>query len=114
MKKRFLTLFLALMFVFSINAFAAEPRNAIINPTLTFRGTTATCAVTITDFGSDIEATITLYHGRQIVDSWSGEGTNVLTINGSCEVEDGETYTLEVTGKIDNVSFTPVTKNGTC
>ena len=93
---------------------AAEPRAPIARPTLSFNGTTANCKVIITSVGNDIEAIMELWNGSTLVDSWSDEGTSTLTINGTCRVTKGVTYTLKVYGTADGQSFSSTPLSKTC
>ena len=93
---------------------AVEPRAPIARPTLTFNGTTANCKVIITSVGNDIDATMELWNGSNLVDSWSDEGTSTLTINGTCRVTKGVTYTLKVYGTADGQSFSSTPLSKTC
>lgn len=115
MKKRFAPLVLVFVLILSLSANAAAPRaEAGILPSLTFTGTTANCSVTITAPGKDIEATITLWYGNRVIDSWSGSGSSLIAISGSAGVIMGEEYVLRVTGSIDDVPFDVVRVSGTC
>lgn len=93
-----LVLVILMLSALSITAFAVEPRAAVAHPSLYFSGTTANGEVTIIDSGKQISATMSLWQGNTFVDSWSGSGTSVVKITGSCEVEPGKTYTLKVSG----------------
>lgn len=116
MKKRMIPLALALVMLLAlcISANAAEPRFQGVTPTLTFSGTTANCSVNIVDPGAEINATITLWNGSRVVDSWSGSGVSVLYVSGSCLVSEGVTYTLKVTGMVDGVPIQGIPVSGTC
>ena len=105
---------LVFVLMLSTVASAAEARAAKAVPSLSFEGTTANCAVSITDLGGEIKATLTLWNGNRVIDSWSGEGTSILHINGSCVVVKGVSYTLRVTGTIDGVPFETSAVYGTC
>jgi len=114
--KRFTAILAAVVLVFTmcVSAFAVEPRATTARPTLSFSGTTANCSVVITSYGDDIEATMELWRGATLVDSWSDEGTSMLTIKGSCTVTKGVTYTLKVSGTADGVSFSTPNVSKTC
>lgn len=105
---------LALVFMMCVSAYAIEPRATTVSPTLSFSGTTANCKVIITSYGDDIEATMELWNGNTLVDSWSDEGTTVLTITGSCRVTKGVTYTLKVSGNAGNNAFSSTPLSKTC
>jgi len=114
LKKKVLATVLIVVLMFSMcsPAFAATPYAASFTPSLTFSGVTANCSVTINDFGKYIDADLELWDGNTIVDSWSGSGTSVVRITGSCNVASGRTYTLKVTGTIggSTISMTPVSR----
>ncbi len=93
---------------------SAAIRTTMVTPTLTFTGTTAYCRVSITEIGKDIEATLELWQGDTLIDSWSGSATSYLVIAGNHSVISGLTYTLEVTGTIDGVAFTGTPVIKTC
>ena len=103
---------LALVFMMCVSAYAIEPRATTVSPTLSFSGTTANCKVIITSYGDDVEATMELWNGNTLVDSWSDEGTTALTITGSCRVIKGVTYTLKVSGTAGGRVFesSPISK----
>ena len=68
MKKSMFFLLLLLALMMSISAFAAVPETQI-RPSLTFSGTTATCKTVISDFGTEISATMELWHGSTLIGS---------------------------------------------
>ena len=113
MKKRLvsLCLIIALAVAMCVPAYATM-RAASISPSLSFSGTTANCRVNIMDAGKNINATMSLWDGDALVDSWSGNGSTLVSITGSCNVVSGRTYTLTVEGTIGNVPFaaTPVSR----
>lgn len=55
--------------------------------------------------GKTIHATLQLWQGRTMIDSWSGNGTSYLLITGSHEVTKGKTYTVKVVCTVDGQSF---------
>ena len=114
MKKRFVPLVLVFIFILSLSANAAEPRADLVIPKLSFEDTTANCSVTITAPGKEIKATMTLWYGSQVVDSWSGTATSALFLSGSTQVVGGRTYTLTVTGTIGGITFGAESVSGTC
>ena len=114
MKKRMISLALILAFMLCVGANAAESRFQGITPTLSFEGNTANCSVNIIEPGAEINATITLWNGSRVVDSWSGSGISVLYVSGSCSVTSGTNYTLKVTGMIDGVPIQGIPVSGTC
>ena len=81
--------------------------NATPRPKMTIIGSTATCSVRLTASGQTIDATLELTQGSTVIASWSDTGTGVLTLSGTATVVSGLTYTLTVSGTINNVPFTP-------
>lgn len=116
MRKRFVYLLVAVLLLLTmcIPAQAAEPRALTVKPVLSFNSTTATCTVTIIDAGKYINATLELWNGTILVDSWSGTGTSAVTITGSCTVTKGVTYSLRVRGTSGGVTINCATVRGTC
>lgn len=113
MKKVIAIMLAAVIFVsLSITAFAEPLRAQKITPSLSFSGTTANCAVSISGSVKSIVATMSLWDGSVCIESWPGSGTSLVLISGSCAVESGKTYTLKVSGTIDGISFpaTPVSQ----
>lgn len=98
--KRLISIVLVVVMLMAIpaTAFAAPSRVASATPSLSFSGTTANCKVTIRDSGKAISATMSLWDGSTCIDSWSSNGTSLVIISGSHDVEHGKTYTLKVTG----------------
>lgn len=95
-------------------ATGVEPRATAMTPLLTFDGTTANCSGTVISAGSEIEATIILRRGNRVIDSWSASGTHSVYVSGSCQVNEGYTYTLTLSGTVNGVNFTPVSTSATC
>ena len=114
MKKRFVPLVLVFILILSLSANAAEPRANLVIPNLSFEDTTANCSVTITAPGKEIKATMSLWYGNRLVDSWSGTAISALFLSGSAQVVDGRTYTLTVTGTIGGVAFEAESVSATC
>lgn len=113
MKKKIASVALVLIMVLSISTIAQA---RLVKPitTLKFSGTTANCSVTVISGSDEIEATMELWHGSTLVDSWSGSDVGVLTIEGSCRVTKGQTYYLVVSGTAGGRSFTTEPHYGTC
>lgn len=115
MKKRRLTLVVLLLFLFAIQAqavlYVTQAR-----PVLSFNGTTADCygSVTTGSANSAIEATLTLWDGSKVVDSWSSSGTGSLSLSGSCTVSKGKKYTLTLDATVNGVSISQRSTSGTC
>jgi len=98
MKKKTISLILALILLLSCSATAQATSVQAATPSasITINGTTATCRVSIAKPGKTIHATLQLWQGRTMIDSWSGNGTSYLLITGSHEVTKGKTYTVKV------------------
>ena len=114
MKKRFVPLVLVFILILSLRANAAEPRANLVYPKLSFENTTANCSVTITAPGKEIKATMNLWYGNRLIDSWSGTATSALFISGSAGAIKGEEYVLRVSGTIGGVAFTAESVSGIC
>ena len=84
---------------------ATSVQAATPSASITINGTTATCRVSIAKPGKTIHATLQLWQGRTMIDSWSGNGTSYLLITGSHEVTKGKTYTVKVVCTVDGQSF---------
>lgn len=113
MKKRLISLLFVFAVVMSLMANAAIQATQV-RPTLTFSGTTATCGVTVMDSGKAIDATMELWYGSTLVDSWSGAATSRLTLTGTHSVVSGRTYTLTVSGTVGGIAFTGTPISKTC
>jgi len=115
MKKSILSISLVLALVICMCAPAfATTRASSIYPTLYFSGTTANCSVSISAIGKDIDATLELWRGAKKVATWSDSGQHYVTISGTYAATSGSTYTLKVTGTIDDVSINCVPETATC
>ena len=80
MKKRVIILILAAVMLLAIPA-QATSRATTFMPSLTFEGATAKCGIVILGGTHDqIEVTLSLWHGNQLIDTWSEEGTGVNTV----------------------------------
>lgn len=98
-----------------LTSFPNRVEAASFTPRLDFTGTTANCYVRIRAMGKQITATMELWHGTTLVDSWSGSGTNSLTLNETHSgCVSGWTYTLKINGTIGGVAFPEITETATC
>ena len=116
MKRSFVAVIMILMLLGGMgrNASATESRALRVEPTLSFDGTTANCKVTLTAVGKRIEATLELWYGSTLVDSWTASASTRLVINETCAVVRGRTYTLKVSGTIGGEAFEGTPISGTC
>jgi hypothetical protein len=115
MKRRFFLFVILLVLMLSFTAHAASMAY-VANPSLSFSGTTAYCAVVCRgDKTTDsISATLTLYQGNTQIDSWSNSGTFRVPVSGNCSVVSGVTYRLELTWTVNGVSQPDVSVINTC
>ena len=115
MKRRIVPVVLVLIMAVSLctSAHAAARASQTI-PVLTFSGTTANCRVSIVEAGKEINATLELWYGNTLVDSWSDTATSRLVISESHSVVSGRTYTLKVTGTIGGAAISSIPVTGTC
>lgn len=116
MKKKAMSLILALILLLSCSATAQaiSVQAATPSASITINGTTATCRVSIAKPGKSIHATLQLWQGCTMLDSWSGSGTSYLLVTGSHKVTKGKTYTVKVVCTVDGQSFyvNPATAKG--
>lgn len=107
----FVILFACLFVATSIKAQAAQQVFSI-SPSLNFEGTSARCMLSVMDSGKSISATVELWQGGTLIDSWSDTGTSYLCINETHSVISGQTYTMVAYGTIGNTDFeiTPITR----
>lgn len=110
MKRKLLPLFIIMAIVFTIPVCAASTRTIYARPSITFSGTEADCMVRITaDKMSDkVVATMELWQGTTMIDSWSGTGMYTLKLNGTAKVAKNKTYTLKVKYSVNGVTKTPI------
>ena len=115
MKRRFFLFVILLVLMLSFTAHAASMAY-VANPSLSFSGTTAYCAVVCRgDKTTDtISATLTLYQGNTQIDSWSNSGTFRVPVSGNCSVVSGVTYRLKLSWSVNGVSQPDVEVYDTC
>ena len=116
MTKRFLALFLVLAVLLSMTVIAAETRASVRRPALTFSGSTATCACSISgdSSGDEIEIDVYLYMGSTLVESWSDSGYGDIDFEETCTVTRRKTYKLTVVATINGEEQSPVSVTATC
>lgn len=108
--KKTIIILLALVLVFSANAFAAgkvddSDLRSIGAPSLKVSGTTATCSAKVVSSGKTINATLELWQGGTLIASWSKTGTGLVTFSETVTIVRGLTYTLTLSGTINGVAF---------
>lgn len=112
MKKRVIILILAAVLLLAIPTQAVS-RATTCMPSLTFEGMTAKCGIVVLGGTHDeIEVTLSLWHGNQLLATWSEEGTGYLSMAETATVTRGNTYTLEVDLTIngEEVDVMPISK----
>lgn len=107
MLKRVLVLLLCFLLVSVPIVNAAEQRDTACKPILSFSGNSATCTGIVSEYGKTIQATMKLWDGSTLIDSWSTSGTDMVTMRGTCTVTRGRSYTLSVTYMINGVNYCP-------
>lgn len=114
MKRRICALAAVLVLVMTMTAHAAPARAPRPNGSLIFNGTTATCSTTLSDFGKEIDVELQLWQGSTLVASWPASGTSKVSVEGTCRVTKGQTYSLVVTGTAGNSDFSITLATKTC
>jgi len=110
---KYVAVIMAMFILFSISAYATADQSeegyrlVAPTPTLSFVNGTAKCKVTLRASGQYIDATLELWQGGTLVDSWSDTGTGYLILSGSAPVTGGVPCTLTVSGTANGVAFTP-------
>ncbi len=82
--------------------------NTTYTPSLSFSGTTATCKLKViaSNASQPIEATVVLKHGTTEVKRWDNlTAMGVMNFSDTAGVVSGYTYTMQVTLKINGVSY---------
>ena len=94
----------------------AEPYSMTPTPVLSFDGTTAVCSVRCYgDKSTDqIEASLTLSQGSEVVGYWSDSGTFSVDMSGKCQAESGKTYRLLLTWSVNGKSQQSKSVTATC
>lgn len=116
LKKNIIMLLTLFAFMVSVVSVHAAPRTISIKPSISFDGTTAKCNVSIVaDKMSDsINATIVLWDGSKIVDSWTASAIGYLLFSNSAQTVKGKTYKLTVDTVIGGIAKPQVSVEGTC
>ena len=114
MKRRLCALAAVLVLVMTMTAHAAPARAPRPNGSLTFNGTTATCSTTLSDYGKELDVELQLWQGSTLIASWPASGTSKISVEGTCQVTKGQTYSLVVTGTSGSSDFSITLATKTC
>ncbi|MFV0241048.1 MAG: hypothetical protein ACK5H4_13535 [Lacrimispora sphenoides] len=116
MKKSILGIVFLLIMTFSMSAQAAEIQAIRSRPSISFSGTTATCSVDCKSGNSkdEISATLTLWRGNTLVDSWSDSGMGRVIISEQCAVKKGQSYKLTLSYSVNGQAQSSVSVTGKC
>ena len=110
-KTRITLLVLTLLLAFGSVAFAAAPDtsgiNAIVEPNMVVTGTTVKCTGQVKQIGASIDATLELWQGSTLIESWNKTGSTIVAFSETETIVHGLTYTLTLSGTINGVPFTP-------
>ncbi len=117
--RKFIAILSAVILVLALSFPSKAANTAYVSawPGLSFSGTTATCSLTVyAGYSTDsIEATVKLMHGSTTVKQWTNLTANgYLNFSDSANVTHGETYTLQITLKINGVAYTVADTTKTC
>ncbi|MBQ5642601.1 MAG: hypothetical protein IIV13_02445 [Bacteroidaceae bacterium] len=111
MLKRVGSLVVLLAFILAIPTYAASPRQADVQPNITFANNNATCTLEIyADRSNDrISATMELWQGTQKIDTWNTSDSGYLFMEETARVEANKTYKLVVNYSINGIAKNPMT-----
>ena len=114
MRKRHIVLPFLFLLLLSTSAYAQ--RSPTSRATLQFSDTTAYCYVYLQadNTQSNISATIELWNGRQLIDTWEESAKGCIIFNKDVSVEKGKTYQLTVDYTIDGEPQNALRASGTC
>lgn len=117
MKRRCMTciiLFVVILLI-PVTAYASTHRALLINPRLQFEGMNAKCAVTIAaDTNDEIQATIRLWKGSSLIETWNENGTSYLLFSDDILVTTTGIYTLTVDTSVNGYSKPQFSSSATC
>ncbi len=114
MKRRLCALAAVLALIMTMTVHAAPARTPRPQNYLSFNGTTATCSTTLSDYGKEIDVELQLWQGSTLVASWPASGTSKISVEGTCQVTKGQTYSLVVTGTAGSSDFSITLATKTC
>ena len=118
MRKRVMSVFWIIMLVSTlfVQAMAIEPYAVSYQPSLEFDGTTAVCSAGCMgdSMKDDLHATLTLYQGRNYIDSWSESDTGILSFEGKYRAVSGKSYKLTLEYSVNGKKMPSVSVTGVC
>lgn len=118
MKRRIFAWTAVVVLILSMSVSAVESRFITPRPSLTFSGTTATCAINIrADSSSDsISVTVKLWQGSTCLQTWTDSSTNYLFFSETYSkgITAGKTYKMTVSYTIAGKSYPQVETSATC
>jgi len=110
--RKFIALIISAVILVMVNGVTVNASERACNtsyvPTLSFSGTTATCKLKVTanNMSHPIEATVVLKHGTSEVKRWDNLTANgIMNFSDTAYVVSGYTYTMQVTLKINGVTY---------
>lgn len=94
----------------AVPANAMLARNNSVDCTLDFVGNTAVCSCEIsTDYSSDwISATMELWKGNTLLNSWSSSGSEDISMNETANVTRYSAYRLKIHYSVNGIAQTSV------
>lgn len=106
MKKQSISFFIVVLLILSLTVPAIAASRAVdAHPTLTIKNGVAYCQGKC-DSGNPtdrISLVLTLKEGASVIDTWTANGTEYVSISENCPVKSGRTYTLILTAKINGI-----------
>ena len=119
MRKKMMTLLMAfvLVIVSVIPSMAMSPEKASqITMSLSFSGTTATCAAQVkgNNASDTVSMTVKLWKGNTCLKTWTASGSGNVSLSRTAIVSHGQTYKLTVNSKINGVTQPQKSITRTC
>lgn len=115
-KKILILLMAAMLLTMQLQVCAAETRAYRNNPSLSFSGTTANCAVAVYGNNSSdkLAVTMKLWDSGTCLKTWTGSGEGSVKLNKSHGVSKGKTYKLTVDVTINGSAQPAKSATKTC
>lgn len=105
--KRIILLVTVLALLFVLCGFSNALESSVFSPRLSFRvdGATLICEATLISVGSRIDADMVLRQEGKIITSWTESRLTWLGMEEKYDITADGTYTLELTGTVNDVPF---------